>query len=114
MYYVYMLCCEDGSHYTGLCTDPARRFKEHALRLASCARYTRSHRPVRLDALWQTETRSDAARLEALIKRLPRQQKLALIQSPDMPGAFFAGKLDPACYTPVNVSPFQRIFSQRQ
>ena len=29
MYYMYLTKCEDGSIYTGITTDIARRFKEH-------------------------------------------------------------------------------------
>lgn len=96
-----MLRCQDGSHYTGLCTDPARRMREHMGLLPAGAKYTRSHRPVALDALWQTQSRSDAARLEALIKRLPKAKKLALINSPARLADLFIGKLDAGSYIPV-------------
>lgn len=29
MYYVYLLRCADGTLYTGITTDPARRLAEH-------------------------------------------------------------------------------------
>lgn len=110
MYYVYMLLCEDGSHYTGLCRDVARRMKEHAERLPACAKYTRSHHAIGLAALWQAQTRSDAARLEALIKRLDKPQKLALIQQPDALARFFPGKLDPAKYAAAPCAAYADLF----
>lgn len=110
MYYVYMLLCEDGSHYTGLCRDVARRMQEHAERRPACAKYTRTHHAIRLDALWRTQTRSDAARLEALIKTLPKQKKLALIERPDTLGEIFAGKLDPERYESAPREAYQDIF----
>ncbi len=100
-YYVYMVRCADGSHYTGLCTDPARRMREHVQRLPGCAKYTRSHPVVSLDALWRTDSRSHAATLEALIKRLSKSQKLALIASPGALTAMFGDALDVQAYTAV-------------
>lgn len=110
IYYVYMVRCADGSHYTGLCTDPARRMREHAQRLPACAKYTRSHPVVSLDAMWQTASRSDAARLEALIKRLNKAQKLALIEAPDTLPAFFGDKLDAQAYTALPRRTLFQIF----
>ena len=40
-YYVYILECEDGSLYTGISTNPARRFKEHKSGKLG-AKYTKS------------------------------------------------------------------------
>ena len=100
-YCVYMVRCADGSHYTGLCTDPKKRMREHRERTAACAKYTRSHPAVALDALWQAESRSDAARLEALIKTLPHEKKLALIADPRLLPALFGAHLREAVYTPM-------------
>lgn len=83
MYYVYVLRCRDGSLYTGLARYLCKRMHEHAEKLPACAKYTRSHPVEELVALWKTQTRADAARLEAYIKRLPREKKLALIASPE-------------------------------
>lgn len=109
-YYVYMVRCADGSHYTGLCTDPGKRMREHAERTAACAKYTRSHPVVALDALWKTGSRSDAARLEALIKRLNKAKKLALIERPGTLGAVFSEKLDAEVYEAVPRDAFLPFF----
>lgn len=45
------------------------------------ARYTRGLLPVELLAAWAFETKSAALRAERRVKRLPRDQKLALIAS---------------------------------
>jgi putative endonuclease len=45
-WYVYLIECRDGSVYTGIATDVARRHAEHAA--GKGARYTRSHPPLRL------------------------------------------------------------------
>ena len=63
-----MVRCEDGSHYTGITTDPRRRMREHVLRLTPGAKYTKSHRVIALDVLWSAQTRSEACRLEAAVK----------------------------------------------
>ena len=77
-YLVYMLKCRDGSLYTGITTDVVRRLREHLAAGPSGARYTRTHPPVALAALWQTEGRAGASRLEYRIKRLTPEQKRSL------------------------------------
>ena len=41
-HYVYLLRCADGSLYTGMTPDIARRLRQHVEHLAGCAKYTRS------------------------------------------------------------------------
>ena len=93
-YYIYMVRCEDGSHYTGITTDPRRRMREHVLRLSPGAKYTKSHRVIALDALWSAQTRSEACRLEAAVKRLHAEQKRALIAQPDRLHDFLSASID--------------------
>jgi predicted GIY-YIG superfamily endonuclease len=83
-YSLYILRCADGTLYTGIATDAARRLAEHnGLGRRSGkgrgARYTASRRPVELIFEMRCGSRSDALRAEARIKRLPRARKLALI-----------------------------------
>ena len=91
-YYIYMVRCEDGSHYTGITTDPRRRMREHVLRLTPGAKYTKSHRVIALDALWSAQTRSEACRLESAVKRLhaavaePIPRAAALVAAPHAHG----------------------------
>jgi len=54
-HYVYLLRCADGSLYTGMTPDIARRLRQHVERLPGCAKYTRSH-PVTALALLLTMT----------------------------------------------------------
>lgn len=77
-WFVYVLRCADGSLYTGITTDPARRLAEHNAG-AQGARYTRSRRPVQLVYAEPAPDRAHATRREAVLKRLPRRAKLALI-----------------------------------
>lgn len=82
-YYVYMLRCTDGSLYTGSTPDIARRLRQHYYHRAGCAKYTKSHPVAALEALWRTQDRSSALRLEARIKRLTRAEKTALLEKPE-------------------------------
>lgn len=81
---VYIVEGRSGPLYTGITTDVARRLEEHNGAGAGAAarrgaRWCRAHRPVRL--VWQHEvdSRAEASRLEARIKKLRRAEKLALI-----------------------------------
>ena len=76
---MYILECEDGTLYTGIARDLARRLRPHNGELAGGPRYTRGRRPVRL--LWSDTVvdRSLAQRREAAIKNLSRDAKLQLI-----------------------------------
>lgn len=83
MYYVYMLRCGDGSLYTGITTDVARRLRQH--QAGKGAKYTRSHLPVELVYQEQQEDKSAALKRELEIKALPREQKLMLMKNAPFP-----------------------------
>ena len=78
MWYVYIIECKDGTLYTGVTTDVTRRFNEHAT--AQGAKYTRTHGVSKLLYNEAYESKSDAYRREAQIKRWTRVKKLHLIQ----------------------------------
>jgi putative endonuclease len=77
-WFVYILRCADGTLYTGITTDPARRVHEHNAGTVQGARYTRGRRPVELVYWEEAPDRASAARREMRIKRLDRRAKLAL------------------------------------
>lgn len=80
MYYLYILKCADGTLYTGITTDLARRIAEHnSARLG--AKYTRARRPVRMVYSRKFKNRSTASREEARIKNLKKSEKLELIKA---------------------------------
>ncbi len=79
-WYVYILECADGTLYTGVTVDTARRLVEHNESLKG-ARYTRSRRPVLMKYIETHESRSAATKREAELKQLTRSQKLSLITS---------------------------------
>jgi putative endonuclease len=76
---VYILQCADGSLYTGVARDLARRLLQHNGDLAGGPRYTSGRRPVAL--LWSApaDDRGSAQRREAEIKKLSRSEKLRLV-----------------------------------
>ena len=76
--YVYIAECRDGSWYTGWSTDPERRIRMH--NSGKGAKYTRSRLPVELAYFETFEDRHEALSREWHIKRLPREEKLALIR----------------------------------
>lgn len=77
-WYVYILRCGDGSLYTGMTDDVARRLEMH--RSGKGAKYTRGRGPLELVRQEEIETRSQALHREAEIKSMTRQQKLALLE----------------------------------
>ena len=103
-YFVYMLRCADGSLYTGITNDVARRMTRHTDgRAAGGAKYTASHKPLRLECVWGCTDRSAALRLEYRIKALPKAKKEALAADPSLLAALTP--LDPAPYSPQPVVP---------
>ena len=78
-YYVYLLRCGDGSLYTGYTDDVERRLAVH--QSGKGAKYTRSRLPVELVYSEELPDKSAALRREAAIKKLPREKKLALMES---------------------------------
>ena len=85
MAFVYLLRCADGSLYCGWTVDVPKRVRAHATGKAS--RYTAARRPHALAAAWEVPTHTDARRLEARIKRLPRSEKLRLTDGAPLDGA---------------------------
>lgn len=77
MNYVYLLRCADGTLYCGWTTDLEKRVIAH--NSGKGAKYTRSRLPVEL-AWWEKyEDRHEALSREWHIKRMTREEKLALI-----------------------------------
>ena len=93
MYYIYIIKCEGDLLYTGITTDVKRRMSEHFGRTEKCAKYTRSHKAVSLEALWSCENRSLASKLEYRIKQLSKAQKLKLIADNSCYGELFGTEL---------------------
>jgi len=74
-WWVYMIACRGGRIYTGTALDPEARFRAH--RDGKGAAFTRANPPEALIRSVPFESRSDACRVEAALKKLPREGKLA-------------------------------------
>jgi len=84
-WWVYMIEADDGSLYTGVTTDIARRFREHqgAGKNANClkgAKYFKGRRALAVVYLEPQAGRSEAQSREAAIRKLKRADKLSLKQ----------------------------------
>jgi len=84
---VYILECSDGSFYTGITTDLARRITEHEQ--GNGAQYTRGRGPFSLKYMEYCNNRAEASRREVSIKALSRTKKLELILPDNIAGLFF-------------------------
>jgi predicted GIY-YIG superfamily endonuclease len=76
-WFVYLLRCGDGTLYTGITKDVARRCEQHNAGTAS--RYTRSRLPVALVYQESQASQSLALKREAAIKAMSRLEKESLI-----------------------------------
>ena len=76
---VYMVRAQNGNLYTGISTDPERRFRQHASGRGG-ARFFNSSPAQAL--VWRQECidHSDALRREVAVKRLSKKTKEALIR----------------------------------
>lgn len=101
MYYTYMLRCRDNSIYTGITTDVERRMNEHFTQRSKCAKYTKNHTPLRLEAVWQSSDRAAASRLEYYLKKLSHEQKEDVIKSGSL--SVLEGKLADSEYKLIKI-----------
>jgi predicted GIY-YIG superfamily endonuclease len=76
--FIYMLRCADGSLYTGIAKDVARRLERHQAGKAS--KYTRSRLPVILVWKRRLQSWSRALSEEHRIKTLTRAEKETLLK----------------------------------
>ena len=77
-YSVYILRCGDGSLYTGIATDVARRLQEHESGPRG-AKYLRGRGPLTLEFEEHIGDRAEASRVEYYLKRLPKSDKEMLV-----------------------------------
>lgn len=77
-WYVYILRCRDDTLYCGISPDIEKRLEQH--RSGKGAKYTRGRGPLELIYSEVCDSHSDALKREAAIKRMPRSEKLKLIE----------------------------------
>lgn len=80
--YTYMVECSDGSLYTGWTNCIEKRIKDH--NSGKGARFTRGRGPVKLRYLEISNTKSEAMKREAAIKKLNHAQKIQLIRQGEL------------------------------
>lgn len=78
-WWLYVLLCTNGRLYIGIAKDVEARLKTH--QAGRGAIYTRMNPPLRVLARQSHASRGDALRAEYALKQLPRQKKLAWIET---------------------------------
>lgn len=74
-WWLYLLVCRDGRTYAGIAIDVAARFAAHSS--GKGAKFTRSNPPVRVLGAQPFDSRSEALKAEAALKKLDRAKRLA-------------------------------------
>ena len=88
-----MMRCSDNSLYTGITTDLERRFSEHTQKDGKGAKYTRAKMVTEIACAWVTESgRSQASKLEAKLKKLPKEKKELLCKAPERLYEYYDGE----------------------
>jgi len=78
-WFIYLIRCKNGQLYTGITTDVQRRLAEH--QSSKGAKYLRGRGPLQLVFQQKVGSRSDALKMEAAIKKLPKPAKEEFIRS---------------------------------
>jgi putative endonuclease len=87
VYSVYLVRCHDGSLYTGIATDVARRISEHKDG-AKGAKYLRGKGPLTLVYQQEIGDRSLASKIESRIKKLSSAEKSDVTTLPNRINVF--------------------------
>lgn len=78
-WFVYLLRCSDNTLYCGITNDLERRLAQH--NAGKGAKYTRSRTPVHLASSVEVPGKSEALKLEMLVKRKKRDDKIRFLES---------------------------------
>ncbi len=79
-FFTYILLTEQNTLYCGYTDDVKKRFQAHLE--GKGAKYTRSHKPVKIVYQKEFATKSEALKEERRIKKLSRSEKLKIINNP--------------------------------
>jgi putative endonuclease len=101
-WFLYVVRCADGTLYTGIASDVARRIAEHLKANGKGSKYLRGRGPLELVFVQGCESRGAALSLESRMKRLSRAEKEGVIQSHG--SAFARGATSPADIPPSTPS----------
>ena len=80
-YSVYILLCKGNVLYTGIAKDVVTRFEKH--QAGKGAKFTKSHPPIKVMAHKVVGSKSNALKIEYVIKQMPRPKKLAYLRTLD-------------------------------
>lgn len=81
IFYTYIIRCKNDTLYTGYTTDIKRRMLEHTDGI-NC-KYTKNYGFKKLEAYFESSSRSTAMKLESYIKKMTRAKKLKIIENPN-------------------------------
>lgn len=76
-WFVYILLCSDNSYYIGSTNDVEKRFKDHIE--GRGAKYTKSHKPIKIIYQEKFSTKSQALKREWQLKKLSKSEKEDII-----------------------------------
>ena len=80
-WYLYLVRCHDGSLYTGISTDVARRFAQHQGESSAGSKYLKGRGPLALVFKKKLKSKSLALRVERKVKELSKARKEELIRT---------------------------------
>ena len=84
-WYLYIVRCREGTLYTGIATDVARRFAEHQDNSTKAAKYLRGRGPLELVCEKAVGTNKRVAlSVEYQMKNLPKSRKEAVLIQADI------------------------------
>jgi len=78
-YFIYIAKCKDKTYYTGYCVNLKERLQAH--NEGKGAKYTKYRRPIKFVHTESFDSKSEAMKREAAIKKLSRKEKELLIKS---------------------------------
>lgn len=81
LYNIYIIRCHDDSLYTGIAKDWKKRYIEH--QEGRGAKYTKSHKPVCIESVWEAYGRSEASKVEWFVKSFSKNKKERILLEED-------------------------------
>ena len=80
-WFVYVVETKSGKLYSGITVNVKRRIEQHSGVRVGGAKALRGDQPVRLRYAETAANRSEATKREMVIKRMPRAEKLELVEA---------------------------------
>jgi len=77
-WWTYIVECKDNSYYCGIAISVDARIKAH--NEGRGAKYTKGRGPVHLLTAVQFDSKSEASRVEAAVKKMPKRKKLKFLE----------------------------------